>query len=359
MAVEKKNILIMVAKLGGGGTERVACRLANGLSARHRVYLMYFFHYGHAYEINPEVTVVDCTGGGMVMPDRGLFRKALYLVRKRMVVPGKVWQFKKKHKIDVSISMLRIPNLFNVLIPGGGRRILSERNDPSRKPFWERFSNRICYYLGDHVVFQTHYVQNMFPHFVRRKSTIIANPVEVSCKRKDKTEHVIVNVGRLNPQKNQQMLIHAFYIFHEHHPEYTLQIYGEGKERDNLQNTINSLGLGDAAHLMGFSDDVHKAIRSAEIFVLSSDFEGMPNALMEAMMMGFPCIATSCTGVPELLTDKQDGILVPVGDQAKLAEAMILLAEDPALREHLAEQAAKKASGFGTEEVLRQWESIL
>lgn len=348
----------MIDKLGGGGAERVACRLANGLCMRHRVYLMYFFPCEHTYEISPEVTLVNCTMN-LPWPDRGLLQKILYRIRKPFEILRRVRRFKKQNRIDTSISMLRVPNLFNVFVPGGGRRILSERNNPSRKPFGERLSNRICYYLGDHVVFQTQYVQNMFPPFVRNKSTIIANPVEVTCKRNKETDHVIVNVGRLNPQKNQKMLICAFSLFHERHPEYTLQIYGEGKERDRLQQMIDDLGLRNAVFLMGFSDDVHASIRSAEVFVLSSDFEGMPNALMEAMMMGFPCIATACTGVPELIADKENGLLVPAGDPAQLADAMTLLAEDPVLRERLAEQAAKKASGFGTEEVLRQWESIL
>ena len=114
-----------------------------------------------------------------------------------------------------------------------------------------------------------------------------------------------------------------------------------------------------AVILEGFRDDIHEQIRSAKMFVLSSDYEGMSNALMEAMMMGLPCISTSCTGSDELIEDGKTGLLVPVGDEQSMTESMLKLAEDEGLCNRLSDQAQLCSLDYTVDRVIRAWERIL
>ena len=257
------------------------------------------------------------------------------------------------------MSMLHKPNLYNGLLPWRDRRVMSERNDPSRKPAREFEDAKRSYRRADHVVFQSERVKNLFEEKVRAKSTIIRNPISVTCFADPVPAKKIVTVGRYTQQKNHDMLIRAFARFAGDHPGYTLHLYGEGELNGKLRALIDELGLAEKVFLEGFKDDIHQHIRDAKMFVLSSDYEGMSNALMEAMMMGLPCISTACTGSDELLTDGQTGLLVPVGDEQAFAGAMGRLADDEALCGRLARNAQMLSLSFEKEYVVRAWERIL
>ena len=119
----------------------------------------------------------------------------------------------------------------------------------------------------------------------------------------------IVAVGRLEAQKNYPLLIKAFYLISNEFKDYIVEIYGEGQERSELSKLINELNLNNRVLLMGRHSDVHERIKDASLYVLSSDYEGMPNALMEAMALGLPCIATNCSGggPKTLITNEVNG----------------------------------------------------
>lgn len=125
----------------------------------------------------------------------------------------------------------------------------------------------------------------------------MCNPVEaerIPSQYRGERENVIVAAGRLAPQKNFSLLIKAFARFNKHHPEYTLRIYGEGELREELTNLTNSLQIAEKVELPGRSVSLLQEMNSAAMFVLTSDYEGMPNVLLEAMCMGMPVISTDC-----------------------------------------------------------------
>jgi len=216
------------------------------------------------------------------------------------------------------------------------KHIVSERNDPAH--FAGRTSTRIVsralMRLADGYVFQTDDAQSFYGGSIARRSIVIPNPLfnvekmPISpCELNTKT---IVSVGRLNKQKNQSMLIEAYAKVYHHHPEYKLVIYGEGPERSKLEELVRSLGIQDVCELPGATSEVLEKIYCASLFVLPSDFEGMPNALMEAMALGLPCISTDCPcgGPRELIRDGENGLLVPVGDKVTLVSAMEKMIND-------------------------------
>ena len=351
---DKKNILIFIPSLGGGGAERVACRLANGLSKKHKVYLIYYAHQEQTYYVHPDVQKIE------------------FSVRFRHRCPAKLRKWydilykaaavtlaRQKYRIDTCISFMDRLNLVNVLALGSCRVIVSDRNDPVYKTEESMRESLYAHRFADYAVFQTRKAQRMYPEEVGQKSCIIPNPTEVSCYASECRAKKIVTVGRLHKQKNQKMLIRAFALFHKLHSEYHLYIYGEGDLLNELTVHATSYGVGDFVHFEGFRGDVHMAIADAEQFVLSSDYEGLPNALMEAMMMGHACISTACAGSDELINDGKNGLLVPVGDAEALCDAMCRLSDDPELRMHLGEAASVSAEAWRTENVIRLWERIL
>jgi glycosyltransferase involved in cell wall biosynthesis len=274
---------------------------------------------------------------------------------------GRVAQLRlirRRKGIGTTVSLLSVPNLINALTPGG-RRIVCERNDPSQKPKrYKRMIGLSCR-LADYATFQTERVRGLFPDSIRAKSCIVPNPVDVGCLASPSPSKKVVAVGRLHAQKNYGLLLDAFAAFRTSHPEHALHIFGIGSQLDELRQRADSLGIAPHVHFEGFSSDVHRSIADAQMYVMSSDYEGMPNALLEAMMMGLPCISTSCTGADELISSGESGILVPVGDVAALADAMARLADDAGLRVRLAQAAQLTALDFSATDVVRKWERIL
>jgi glycosyltransferase involved in cell wall biosynthesis len=353
----RRNVLLFVSSISGGGAERVACALANRLCVRHNVYLLYLGQKDEeAYPVDPRVTTVSAAGiTYRHHPTRlGALIASRYLSVRRLLLLQRI---RAAYRIETTISFLVTPNSLNAM-SFGGYRIVSERNDPSQKEGrYFKKSLQSCR-RADYVVFQTKKVRAMFPRSVQEKSCIIHNPVTVPC-HAGASRKRIVAMGRLHPQKNFSLLIGAFATFAQSHRDHTLHIFGRGPQLDELRQQACDLGVGDSVFFEGYRTDVHEAMRDAEAFVLSSDYEGMSNALIEAMMMGLPCISTACTGSDELITDGEDGLLVPVGDADALAEAMGRLADDQALRERLAQGARLRALDFALEDVIRAWERIL
>lgn len=246
----------------------------------------------------------------------------------------------------------------------GVKHIVSERNDPAHfagKTF-VRVLSRAFLRLADGYVFQTHDAQRYYGGNIARKSTIIHNPLfdlqKMPMSRYCGTrKKIIASVGRLNPQKNQLMLLNAFAEVHKQFPDYNLIIYGEGELRSSLEEHIKHLGLNSCIMLPGSTNNILELIYDVSLFVLPSDFEGMPNALMEAMALGLPCISTDCPcgGPSELISQDQNGLLVPVNNQMQLTEAILSILTDEKKAEELSKEAFKIRHTHNKNVICKQW----
>ena len=174
-------------------------------------------------------------------------------------------------------------------------------------------------------------------------------------------ENEIVTVGRLENAKNQKMLIQAFSVITKNFPELVLKIYGEGTLQQELQEEINHLGLADKAFLMGKTSKVAEAIAKARIFVLPSNVEGMPNALIEAMCLGLPVVSTDCPcgGPRALIQEGKNGILVPVGNVHSLVQALMKILKDRDLEERLGNEAHKILDIYSPDKVYESWKTFI
>ena len=121
---------------------------------------------------------------------------------------------------------------------------------------------------------------------------------------------------------------------------------------------MKSKNLENSVHFEGFSQHIHENIKDAEFFVLSSDYEGLPNSLMEAMMMGIPSISTNCSGINEIITDKVNGLLVPINNVSSLANAMSILSDNMTLRNIIRRGALKTSEKWNTQKIIRKWEKL-
>jgi glycosyltransferase involved in cell wall biosynthesis len=165
----------------------------------------------------------------------------------------------------------------------------------------------------------------------------------------------IVSAARLMKQKNQLMLIESFAQIKQDFPDYTLTIYGEGPFRDTLEARIAELNLTDSVFLPGKVQNVFDCIADADLFVLSSDFEGMPNALIEAMCLGLPVISTKVSGATDLIEHGHNGLLTEVGDTNQLTECMRQMLADPQLRLRCAGNALEINERLQVDGIIRQW----
>ena len=244
--------------------------------------------------------------------------------------------------------------------------IYSERNDPNRtnqRPI-DQVYRKIVENRADKIVFQTKGAQACYPPKVQKKSAVILNPLDTSAFpthdfSKEKKE--IVSVGRLEPQKNQKLLIESFSMLGEELSDYNLVIYGEGSLRKELKAFVESKGLTNRVFLPGAKSEIQNYIKDASLFVLSSDYEGIPNALIEAMAIGLPCVSTDCSpgGARELICSGENGVIVPCNSKKDLANAIIEIINDKEKARQLGKQAELIRDRVNKMTISEEWIKII
>lgn len=278
----------------------------------------------------------------------------------------RIREFLKKRRPDVLVSMGTANAIFDVPanIGLGVKHIISERNDPAHFAGSKltKVLSRLFMRRADGYVLQTKDAQAYFGGEIAKRSVVIPNPLFIEGdypteQYTGEREKIIVTTGRLNKQKNHLLLIRAFKRIADEFPDYKLIIYGEGPERQNDEILISELGLQGRVLLPGTIDNVPKKIYKSSLYVLSSDFEGMPNALMEAMALGLPCISTDCPcgGPRELTTDEKDCMLIPVGDEISLASAMKRVLNDSGFAMELGKNAMEIRERLSSDKVCKRW----
>jgi glycosyltransferase involved in cell wall biosynthesis len=242
------------------------------------------------------------------------------------------------------IGIFVIPALMGTNIPV----IVSERNNPWVMPWKKetRLMRKLFYPFASGFIFQTEQSASFFSERIRNKGVVLPNPLDLNRvpeSWKGERRYEIVSAGRLVRQKNFSLLIKAFAKFHKTYPEYVLNIYGEGELKEDLQNLAASILPEGSFSFPGNTSELLERIRGASMFVLSSDYEGMPNVLIEAMAMGIPVISTDCPagGPAELIENGINGLLVPVGDVDALSEAMCYLVDMKKVAAQLARNAER------------------
>lgn len=346
-----KSILFVSGSMVRGGAERVIsilsdCYAKNGWSTK----ILTLLNNKVEYELNPAVELVDLSR----------FKKGKLSTLKLIKETRK---YIKEAKPDVTVAFMGQIALVTwaACIGLKTKLILSERIDPAEvnRNFVVRTLINRAYSKSDKTVLQTQRAWNYFPKKVQKNSIIIGNPITVKTYANEEYKNRFVTAGRLTEQKNHKMLIDAFKIIHDKHPDFSLTIYGEGPLRSELEEYVLNFGLNGVVDLPGNVPDIHNKISDAYAFVLSSNFEGLSNALLEAMMMGLPCISTDCAGSDEAIQSGENGIIVPRKNTEALANAMLSLIENTAFRNSIACEAKRSAEKYKTENIIEEWKKAI
>lgn len=348
-----KKIVFAIEQLCGGGAERVTAALVNALCADHEVHLVtYQCDLQKEYPTDSRIirhNLGDVAGSGVL----GILNRIRFMRREITAI---------QPDCVVSLALPRMVVLLTAALLG--KRIpvvLSERNDPVRFPSQKylRALRLWAYTLCDGLVFQTHQAKSYFPGFISGKSTVITNPItgKLPARYEGVRENKIVNYCRLNKQKNLPLLIDAFSDIAEEFPEHSLVIYGDGPEKENLEQRIRERGMTGRILLPGYCSCIHEEILKAAMFVSSSDYEGISNSMLEAIALGIPTVCTDCPagGARETIRNGVNGILVPTNDRNALAEAMRKVLTDCELAESLSRNGCTLRRELTAEVIAASW----
>ncbi len=355
------HIAMLAGSLTKGGTERVMVNLAEHFVEKgYRVTIVTQYRRENEYPLNEKVKRILSD----ITEEETTGNRVMNFKRRFMKLRG-IW---KKERPDIILSFIGKNNMMAILtsrflhIPVA----VSVRADPKEEYYngWMRFGARRLFKHAEGVILQTRRCFEFFPKKVREKAVILLNPVHESFFREryeGEREKVIVAVGRVDENKNHEMLIRAFAGLAEENPDYKLVIYGEGDCRKKLIKLADELGCGERILLPGSIDHVAEAIYKTRVFVLSSNTEGVPNTLIEAMLMGLTVIATDCPcgGPADLIEDGVNGFLTPVGDVKKMKEKMQYLINNLQTADEMGIEATKTAALYSAEKVYGEWEKFL
>ena len=347
--IMERKLIFFDGTLGAGGAEKVISLLSDKLCSNgKKVEILLYYDSEIFCQINTDVKIIKIekeTGS------KNIFKNLLYM-RKYI-----------KENAEVVISFIAIFNIYALLAMLGLKIpiIVSDRNDPRKIPkkkFW-RIIRNFAYNFADGIVVQTQHNQEYFKKSIQKKSIVIYNPVNLKesygVALHTKKEKNIVSVGRLTEQKDQKLLIKAFSEVNKIYPEYTLIIYGEGPMREELEKYAKELSLSSKVKFPGKIKNVHQVIKSAEMFVLTSKYEGMPNALIEAMCLGMPVISTRVSGASDLIKNEENGLLTDVGDENQLKNAILLYLNNSELKNKCATNAVSVKDKLYIDEITNKW----
>lgn len=366
MSRQLQKIMIHINSLGKGGAERVASLLASRFVQENvDVVVATEWTEEMEYEVDKRVRRIHA---GLTPEQEKKGRLSKVKCRK-----DNLRQVILAEKPDVILSFCVKANYRAVQSARGTKIpvIVSVRNDP--KIFYvgkaKAFMNKFVLNKADGCVFQTDEAKEFFDQILQKKSTIICNPVDekyLKAERKAATKKIVF-VGRLVEQKNPMLLVQAFEKVLEKYPEYQLCLYGDNFEDNRKEELLEYLKQADkknvksCVHFMGRSNTLEQEMADAAMFVLPSNYEGMPNALMEAMAMGLPVISTDCPcgGSRYWITPDVNGQLVPVKDADALAQAMEFYIQNPDKAEEMGKNARERLKEATMEKVFLQWQQYI
>lgn len=344
------KLTFVSSTLHAGGAERVISLLANSFCQKgYEVEIVCINKHLVFYPIDEKVKVWFAEDE---VKSPSILKKVLWL-RNHI----------KNDRPDVVIAFMlevycvTLASLIGVSVPV----ISSERIDPH---FFGRAKGLLRWLLlrrTTHLVVQTVRIKDFYSAKLQSRTTIIPNPVtdKVFSLTPTLKQKRIIAVGRLAYQKNYPMMFRAFAKVHHDFPDWQLVVYGNGPQKEEIRGVIERLGMEGHIILAGKSDHVVEEMNKSSLFVMSSDYEGMSNALLEAVCVGLPVISTDVSGARDLITEGVNGYIVPVGNERALTLALSSMLSSPEKMDEMGRQSKALAPRFREEQIVGQWEELI
>jgi len=358
------RIALVIPTLEAGGAEKVMSTMANHFARSGWAVNLVTWDDGRKPPFFPLDASVGRTAIDLLRPARSTldaFRGNLArIVRMREVI--------RETAPSVVVSFLNQTNIISILatLGMGIPVVVAERNDPERYPLTRPWSmlRRIAYGRSASVVVQTAAAARYYQTRLNTQVAIIPNPVivdDVCCgELVDVASPRVVAMGRFKEAKNFPLLLRAFAKATSDRPRWNLAIVGDGPLRGDLERQALDLGIGSRVSFTGFLSKPHRFLAASDIFVLSSDLEGFPCVLVEAMGCGLPVIATRYhDGVEEIIQNRDNGIIVDRGDEEALAGALGALMDDPSFRDRLGRRARQVLCRYDVDGTMAKWDELL
>lgn len=358
------KLALVISSLAGGGAERVMAQLASEWARRGDTVTLITLEplTDDMYAVDSRIRLV-CLGlssdsSNLVQAVRSNFRRITALRGAiAAAAPEVVLSFEDRTNVIVVLATARMQV----------RRVIAERTDPRRHRIGALWSllRRLTYPFADVLAVQSNALLQWGRGIMPRASAVevVPNPVRPMApflrRREASGVPTIVAAGRLVPSKGFDLLMTAFASLADEFPAWKLVILGEGDERGRLEELGRQLRIADRLTLAGWHREPGEILRTADLFVLSSHYEGFPNVLLEAMACGLPVVATDCCGVADVVTHEKDGLIVPVGETAQLAAAMKRMMQDADLRGSLGRSALAICERYDLGTVMEQWNRLL
>lgn len=378
------NIAILIPELEGGGAERIASLVGNYYVEKgHNVF--YFLAkdknkcvykvYGKV--INTEIVLSD-------KQDLSLLKSALIMRR-----------YKKKYKIDVSISFMEEFNYINILSKGNDVvitricTILSKREDLQKSYLYKKELIKFMYNRSDKVVVMTNYAKNEMVKIYginRKKLVKIPNSIAIleksqECDRWLYGDNVVICIGRLEDVKQHNIAIRAFSTVVKSIPSAKMIILGIGQTEGKLKALIKKLNLENNVFLLGFKENIHYYLQNSKVFIMTSKTEGFPNSMLEAMSLGIPVVSIDSPGAPREIIRVANsngsiqcgeyGIITPyinhnylsqksiMFEEKELGDAVCMLLQDQELWKRYSKASYKRAKMYDIEKVMGRWTKLI
>lgn len=380
---KKPNLSILTIDYGAGGAERVISLLLKHLKNDFNVTLVIFYDVVH-YELPEGVELI------VLLPEKVKTKKLYLKIMDSFKLIFRYHKLIKEKNIDISFALLAQPNIINGMMAMKYKRLktlISERCYPSIVYGYNRFSMPLIkvlipmFYNRNDVLFSNsvHINQDLKDNFkVKIPMSVIYNPIESDSNKKVIPESItatevlkIVNVATMEPRKNQKLILDALRQLPK--GDYYLTYYGMGHLYDDLLSHREASGLNEHVNFAGKVTDIQNYLVQNDCFVLSSETEGFPNVLLEALSVGLPSISTNCLSGPlEMLNDNEPvniangtfyqakyGILINEGDHEGLANALDFFRAHPEIRQHYSKVGFERAKAYSLPEIYQQVKDLL
>lgn len=346
------KILMVIGKINRSGASKVICWLANKLVNKYsKVSILTFMESKDSYYLCDNIERIKVCKN----TSSRIYRvfNAIYVIHNLII----------KEKYNIVITFLPLESLIGVLASWctGAKVIVCERSDPYLEKTTVSVISRFFYRFANGAVFQSLEAREYFTDNLKKKSIVIENPVvkpQVPFIPYEERKNEIVSSGRLFiRQKRQDILLKAFAIVSAKNSNIKLKIIGNGPDRIQLEKLSKKLKIEDRVLFIENIDHVEDELKTAKLFVFTSDYEGMPNSILEALSMGVPVITTDYSpgGAKKLIEDKNRGIVVPRKDIDRLAYAIIELLSDDRKLKNMSETAKSICQEYSETIVYKKW----